>query len=157
MTFSAIPGQESIKATLRSSFHRGTIAHAQIFHSNEGGPALPMALAFAQFILCENKKEEDACGECPSCQKMAKSIHPDVHFFYPKSSAKTDPATQAVLLKQWRAFLQEHPFGNLESWQRFAEITDKAVQIHKEEAKNIIKTVSLKSFEGGYKILCVCV
>jgi len=155
MNFASIPGQEGIKTTLRSSFHRNAIAHAQIFHSNEGGSALPMALAFAQFILCENKKEDDACGECPSCQKMKKLIHPDVHFFYPKSSAKSDPATQALLSKQWRGFLQEQPFGNLESWQRYAEINDKAVQIHKEEAKNIIKTVSLKSFEGGFKILFV--
>ncbi len=155
MKFAEIPGHHDIKETLKSSLRHNTIAHAQLFHGNEGGAAFPMALAFSRYLLCENRSDEDACGECPSCQKMDKHIHPDVHYFFPKSGAKTDPATQNQLLKHWRDFLQQLPYGNLEQWQSFAEIADKAVQIHKEEARNIIKTVSMKSFEGHYKILLI--
>ncbi len=155
MLFSDIPGHEDIKKTLYKSLERNAIAHAQLFHGNEGGGALALALAYTRFILCENRSPEDACNTCASCQKMDKHIHPDVHYFFPKSSAKNDAATQGALLKRWREFLQSHPYGNLERWQQFAEINDKAVQIHKEEAKNIIKTVSLKSFEGKHKILLI--
>ena len=155
MQFSQIPGNQPIKDSLLSSHKRGAVAHAQLFAGAEGGAALSLALAFGQYILCESKMEDDACGECPSCQKVAKGVHPDVHFFYPKPAAKSDPALVANMQKQWRSFIQENPYGDLETWQRFADINDKAVQIHKEEAKNIIKAVSLKSFEGNYKILII--
>ena len=155
MRFSQIPGNQSIKDSLLSSHKRGAVAHAQLFAGTEGGASLSMALAFSQYILCENKLDDDACGECPSCQKAGKGVHPDIHFFYPKPAAKSDPALVANLQKQWRSFIQEQPYGDLQTWQKFADINDKAVQIHKEEAKNIIKTVSLKSFEGNHKILII--
>lgn len=153
MQFSQIPGHEDLKETLRSSVTRNHMAHAQLFHGNEGGAAFPLARAFASFILCENPGPDDSCGTCPSCVKNSKLIHPDVHFFYPRASTKSDPAKAAAQQKLWRAFLTEHPYGNLEAWSQQAELDNKLVQIGKDDAREIIKTVSLKAFEGKYKII----
>lgn len=153
MKFGDIPGHEQLKKTLLSSVRKNHMAHAQLFHGNEGGASLALVLAFASYILCENKQEDDSCGTCPSCHKVAKLIHPDVHFFFPKSSAKTDASKQNLIQSQWREFLAGNPFGTLEDWLRFSELENKQVQISKEEARNLIKTISLKSFEGNHKII----
>jgi len=85
MQFAEIPGLSDMKQSLLSSHANNHIAHAQMFSSNEGGGGLPMALAFTTFLLCENKQEKDACGVCANCHKMTRLVHPDVHFFIPKS------------------------------------------------------------------------
>ena len=153
MRFADIPGHQELKSTLTSSFERNHVAHAQLFHGDEGGAALPLAIAYATYILCENKNGEDACGVCASCQKMQRFVHPDVHFFYPKSSAKSDPGKEKVLQASWRSFLMKDAYGNLDNWVRFADIENKQVQISKDDARNIVKTVSMKSFEGNYKVV----
>lgn len=155
MRFSDIPGLSSIKKQLLTGVHRNKIAHAQLFCGIEGSATLPMALAYSSYLMCENRQKEDACGTCPSCQKASKAIHPDIHYFLPQPSLKSDPQKQTSLLKSWREFLREEPYGNLDRWQNFAGITDKAAQISKEEAKRIVKTVSLKAFEGHQKILLI--
>lgn len=155
MLFSDIPGHDELKETLRSSLRRNHLAHAQLFHGNEGGAAMPLARAFASYILCENRTDSDSCGTCPSCVKMSKSIHPDVHFFYPRASVKSDPAKAAAQLKQWRSFISEQPYGNLEAWSQMAEMDNKQLQIGKDDAREIIKTVSMKAFEGSFKIILI--
>ncbi len=155
MQFSDIPGHDELKETLRSSLTRNHMAHAQLFHGNEGGAALPLATAFASYILCENRTEDDACGVCPACAKTSKSIHPDVHFFYPRASVKSDPAKAAAQSKQWRSFISEQPYGNLEAWSQLAEMDNKLLQIGKDDAREVIKTVSMKAFEGSHKIILI--
>lgn len=155
MQFSQIPGHDDLKETLRSSVARNHMAHAQLFHGIEGGAALALARAFATYILCENPTAEDSCGVCPACVKNSKVIHPDVHFFYPRASAKSDPAKAAAQQKMWRTFLTDQPYGNLESWSHQAELDNKMIQIGKDDAREIIKTVSLKAFEGSYKIILI--
>ena len=111
MRFADIPGHEDLKATLISSYERNHIAHAQLFAGREGSAALPLALAYTSFLLCESKQGNDACGKCSSCQKIQKAIHPDVHFFFPgpgKSGDNKDKVEKAVQTQQtqWRTFLQ---------------------------------------------------
>lgn len=155
MQFSDIPGHEELKETLRASLTRNHMAHAQLFHGNEGGAALPLARAFASYILCENRTENDSCGVCPACVKNSKTIHPDVHYFYPRASVKSDPAKAAAQLKQWRSFLADQPYSNLEAWAQVAEMDNKQLQIGKDDAREVIKTVSMKAFEGAFKIIVI--
>lgn len=157
MRFSDIPGLKQLKSTLISSFQKNHIAHAQLFNGTAGGPALPIAIAYATFLLCENKQEDDACGKCANCQRMNKYIHPDVHFFYPMARKSTDkkdePADKTA--NTWREFLINHPHASLEDWIGFVQTENKQNQISKDDARRIIKTVSMKSFEGGMKILII--
>lgn len=115
-----------------------------------------MALAFATYLLCEDKAESDACGVCSSCQKMAKIIHPDVHYFFPASKAeKSKENTAGKQAEIWRQFVNDSPFGDLSDFISRIETENKQNQISKDDAKRIIKTVSMKSFEGGLKILII--
>ena len=161
MRFSDIPGHEDLKATLVNSFKKNHIAHAQLFSGNEGSAAMALAMAYISFLFCENKADDDACGQCAGCQKVAKLIHPDVHFFFPGPGKGSDNKEKVEKINQqqqklWREFLtKRHPYQSLEDWSLLVDAQNKNIQISKEDARNIIRTVSMKSFEGSYKIILI--
>jgi DNA polymerase-3 subunit delta' len=154
--FKDIPGLDSIKSTLRRSVKNSHLAHAQLFDYTLGGAGLSMALAFATYINCENKQEEDACGKCASCSKMEKLIHPDLHFIFPiATSKKIDGKTSEAFLPLWRTFLIENPYRTLPDWLDEISAENKQGNISVEEARGILRKLSVKSYEGEYKILLI--
>lgn len=114
-----------------------------------------MALAFATFLLCSNKQTTDSCGACANCQKMERMVHPDVHYFYPKPTPKAGEydKANAETLKKWREFARSQPYAGVDSWAAFNGFDNKNLLISKEDSRQLIKTVSMKSFEGDFKIL----
>ncbi len=156
MKFSEINGLQETKAKLIRSVQSNHIAHALMLASQEGGAGLQMALAFATYINCENKGENDSCGECASCHKMSKLIHPDVSFFYPVSGTKkVQKPTSDQFIKEWRSFVLEHPYGTWIDWGNAIGAENKQLLIPKEESKKILTLASMKSFEGEYKIIFI--
>src|ERR1700740_396487 len=101
MLFADIPGQEETNTTLNNSVKINHIAHAQLFAGKEGSANMAMALAYGMYINCEAQKENDSCGECPSCSKFKKLIHPDLHFIFPVNTTKDVPkdAVSALFMK----------------------------------------------------------
>ncbi len=154
MQFSSIPNHKDLKTSLVEAHNRNHIAHAQLFNGKEGSVALPLALSFASFLLCENKSTNDSCGTCANCVKMSKFIHPDVHFFFPSSKADKD-SEKADKAQKWREFLQENPYGNIDDLTHFLGSENKLNQIGKDDAREIVRKVSMKSFEGGLKIIMI--
>lgn len=157
MRFSDIPGLEDVKKVLRDAFKQNHIAHAQLFLGAEGALNLPLALAYATYLHCQNRAE-DACGTCPACSKNLKLIHPDTHFVFPLSNVKADKDDErfkADILKAWRQFLLQQPFGNLDDWTNFYGGEDKLALISREESREIIKTLSLKPFESPHKVMII--
>lgn len=156
MQFIEIPGLEDIKSTLIKSVTSSQIAHAQLFDGKVGGGALAMALAFATYINCENKTANDACGNCASCAKMTKLIHPDLHFIFPIAiSKKIDGKTSDSFLPIWREFIKESPYRTLPEWLDTIGAENKQGNISVEEARGVLKKLSIKSYEGEYKILLI--
>lgn len=158
MTFSSIPGLEEIKAKLVGSVQSNHLAHALLFAGKPGSLNLPLALAFAQYLHCQNKQENDACGTCPACSKSLKYIHPDTSFVFPIGNIKGDKDDErfkAEILKTWRIFLLEKPFGNLDNWMEAYGGEDKQANISREESREIIRTLSLKPFESPHKIMII--
>lgn len=161
MNFVTIPGLEAIKAKLVAAVKEGQVAHAQLFYGRQGALNLPMALAFAQFLHCEARGESDSCGQCGSCQLSKKYIHPDTHFAYPVGNMKSvldedDPAAlRSELLKMWRQFLIENPFGSASAWTLHYGGEDKQPIITREEGREIIKALALKSFQSKYKVMII--
>lgn len=157
------------------------ISHALLFLGKEGSGALPLAIAFAQYIVCEkvNKKEaaapagpslfgeepaplsplpthhlQDSCGECPSCQKMQQLMHPDIHFSYPVVPRKAgDKPLSSDYISEWREFMMKSAYGNAYDWLQFIGAENKQGNITAYECNDIIRKLSLKSFESGFKIL----
>jgi DNA polymerase-3 subunit delta' len=157
MKFAEIPGLSETKELLIDSVKNEHIAHAQLFVGAEGALNLPMALAYATYLHCQNKGD-DACGTCPACSKSLKYIHPDTHFVFPLSNVKGDKDEErfkADILKSWRSFLLEQPYGDLDDWTTSYGGEDKLALISREESREIVKTLSLKPFESPYKVMII--
>jgi DNA polymerase III subunit delta' len=157
MRFSEIPGLVETKTMLMQAVRDNHAAHAQLFIGAEGALNLPMALAYATYIHCE-QKSDDACGTCPACSKNIKFIHPDTHFVFPLSNVrneKDEDRFKAEITKAWRAFLLEQPFGNLDDWTNSYGGEDKQALISREESREIIKKLSLKPFESRSKVMII--
>ncbi len=158
MTFSTIPGLEEVKKQLTGSVQANHIAHALLFAGKPGALNLPLALAFANYLHCQNKTESDACGTCAACSKSSKYVHPDTHFVFPLGNIKGDKDGErfrADILKSWRSFLVEQPFGALGNWINFYGGEDKQALIAREESRNIVRALSLKPFESINKIMII--
>ncbi len=158
MRFADIPGLTEIKQKLVRSAKDGKIAHAQLFMGRAGVLNLPLAIAYANYLHCTNRSATDACGTCAACTKNLKYIHPDTHFVFPVSNVKGDKDEgrfRAEIMKSWRSFLLEHPFGNLSDWTSSYGGEDKQAIISKEESREIVKTLSLKPFESLFKVMII--
>jgi len=181
MSFSQVIGQARVKENLVELVQSNRLSHALLFLGHEGSGALPMALAFAQYIVCEkvNGKEPpaagpslfgeepavtevrpraltlaDACGVCASCVKASQLIHPDIHFSYPVIPNKAgDKPVSTDYGAEWREFVSQYPYGNAYDWLQFIGAENKQGNITAQECNDIIHKLSLKSFESGYKIL----
>lgn len=178
MTFSDIIGQKDVKQQLAELVQHNRLSHALLFLGKEGSGALPMALAFAQYITCEKVQGKhtavlagpslfgepvnsdkqavtDSCGTCPACQKAAQLIHPDIHFSYPTVTKKAGEKPIATdFITEWREFIKLNPYGNLFDWiELIKEKENSQGKITARECDEIIKKLSLKSFESEYKVL----
>jgi DNA polymerase-3 subunit delta' len=157
MLFSEILGQEHLKKHLLQSANNGRLPHAQLFVGPEGSGALAMAIAYAQYVLCGNQGNENTGGK-EACNLMFKNFaHPDLHFVFPVTSSEkvSSKPVSNHYMPEWLQFLKEQPYGNLFDWQRSLGVEKKSVIISVEEAKEISKTMSLKAYEGGYKVLII--
>ena len=157
MLFSEILGHNHIKNHLQESALKGRIPHAQLFVGPEGTGTLAMAIAYAQYIICSNIGNENE-GENTACNlKFSHLSHPDLHFVYPTVSTedvKTKPKS-IDFIQDWRQFLTENNYGGLFDWYKLLGVQNKQGEIRVDDAQEILKTLALKSFEGGYKIMII--
>ena len=153
MQFKDVIGQDEQKHLLINSVSGNKISHAQLMLGNAGYGGLPLALAYIQYLFCERKTDQDSCGECPSCRKVTELQHPDLHFSFPVVQA-IDKKSDAFL-KEWREQIKENPYFNLFQWTSRIDEKGRKPIIGTEESQEIIKKLSLKSFEGGYKVMLI--
>ncbi len=157
MLFKDILGQDHIKNHLTHSADNGRIPHAQLFVGPEGCGTLPMAIAYSQYILCKNTSGENL-GGIEACNLKFESIaHPDLHFAFPVTTSekvKSKPVSN-FYLEEWRQLIKQQPYGNLFDWYKLLGVENKQGQIGVEEAQEIVKSLSLKSYEGGYKVMII--
>jgi DNA polymerase-3 subunit delta' len=152
MQFKEIIGQNEIQQQLVQTVKENRVSHAQLFLSCDGSGALPLAIAYAQYINCLDKKANDSCGECTSCRKYARYIHPDLHFSYPFFASK-DVRTAADVLDEWRSMLLEDPYFDMDVWRSKLSAENKQANINIAECHDIIKKLSYKAFEAETKVL----
>lgn len=155
MLFKDVIGQDEIKSRLIRTVQDQRISHAQMLFGPAGTGKLPLAIAYAQFIHCRDRGDEDACGTCPSCVKYAKLVHPDLHFSFPvvKKTGSTDNPVSDLYLGNWRETLLAHPYMSENQWYEAIGAENKQGLISRFESNSIIRKLNLKSYEGEYKIL----
>jgi DNA polymerase-3 subunit delta' len=157
MLFSEILGLDHIKNHLSTTVDKGRIPHAQLFAGPNGSGTLPMAIAYAQYILCGNKGGENQDGNLACNSKINKLSHPDLHFAFPVATTekiKSNPICDDFIA-EWREFVLSNPYSSLFDWYKKLGIEKKQGKIGKDEALEVIKKLSIKSYEGGYKAMIV--
>lgn len=156
MLFKEIIGQSIVKKKLITMVQDSRVPHALMFTGPEGSGNLPAAFAFVQYLFCQNKQYSDSCGACPSCLKVNKLIHPDLHIVIPiyknkeKGILKTDD-----LIKEFREQFKESPYLNIRDWFDSIDAGNKQPLISADEASDILKKLSYTSYEGGYKTMII--
>ena len=158
MLFSQIIGHEDIKAKLIQSVKENRVAHAQLFLGQEGTGKLPLAIAYAQYINCVNRGENDSCGVCPSCKKFNALAHPDLHFIFPTTTTKNvkkDPESD-LFLAEWREYLEKcETYADLSSWYNALDVENKQGAINVRDAATIMRKLNLKAYEAEYKVAII--
>lgn len=156
MYFKDIIGQETVKQRLRLEVREGRVPHAQLFAGPEGTGALPLAIAYARFLLCTRRGEEDACGTCPSCVKLNKLAHPDLHFVFPVVKRKGGGDTVSNdYIREWRELAISTPYFGMNHWLDAMGAENQQAQIFVKESDELVRKLSLKSSEGGYKVVII--
>jgi len=156
MFFRDIVGHEGIKQRFIQSVQTGRIPHAQLLCGKEGVGKTALALAFVRYLNCRNRSETDACGVCPSCLKMNKLIHPDVHFVFP--IVKNEKAKKTVCddyLPEWRSFLTEHEYFSCNQWLEALGDVNKQPVIYTKESDEIARKLNFKPYEAEYKTMII--
>lgn len=152
MQFKEIVGQAAVKQRLIASVKENRVSHAQLFLGPEGSGSLPLAVAYAQYVSCEDRQPDDSCGVCASCRKYQKLAHPDLHFSYP-FFAKHKDDNALTFIEQWREAFLTNLYLSLDTWRGYLDAENKQANINIAECHQIIKKLSLKPFESAYKIL----
>ena len=154
--FRDVVGQEEVKQLLMSSVRGGKMPHALLLTGAEGSGKLPLALALARYLLCQNRSADDACGTCPSCRMMDRLAHPDLHFVFPivRKKAGKDSVCDDYL-PQWREMLERSAYVGLPQWMEKMDAGNQQPQIYVRESDEIQRKLSLKSSQGGYKVMVI--
>ena len=154
MLFREIIGQEAVKQQLRQSVREGRIPHAQLFAGKSGIGKLQLALAYAQYLNCPHRTEEDSCGECPTCRQYQNLQHPDLHFVFP--IVKTDAGdTCDAFMEPWREIILQQRYFDLDDWYKALGVETKQGMIYEKESSEILRKLSLKPFGDGYKVMII--
>lgn len=154
MLLNEIVGQQEVKSRLLKMVNENRLPHALLFTGYEGSGNLATAVAFAQYLFCSNKKGNDSCGECPSCLKTSKLVHPDLHFVFPIAKSK-HVKSSIDLIKEFREAFLENPYLSLNDWFDGISAENKQPIIPVEESGNIIRELSYTSYEGLYKVMVI--
>ncbi|MBL6962609.1 MAG: hypothetical protein ISR55_02200 [Bacteroidetes bacterium] len=153
MKFSEVAGQDNLKEQLITSIQNNMLSHALLFVGEEGYGGLPLVLALAQYLNCQQPVDHDSCGNCPSCRKLTKHIHPDIHYSFPTiSDSKGKPSLSSTFYKEWRSSLIENPYLSYFDWLQLISPDAKQGNITMAECHAIIRNLSLKAFDGRNKI-----
>lgn len=157
MLFKDIIGQQDVKERLVRTAKEGLIPHAQLFCGPEGIGKFPLALAYAQFINCENPTENDSCGKCPSCSKYSNLAHPDLHFVFPivKKAAKKKEVCDDYIV-DWREFVKErNGYFSYNQWLEQIDAQNSQGLIYAKESEEILRKLSLRIYEAKYKTMII--
>ena len=155
MRFEEVVGQKEVKDVLLAQVRAGRLPHALLLAGDTGSGTLALALALASYVMCSEPSENDSCGQCAECVKTDKLIHPDIHFSFPVIKRSSGVTTSDTYLKEWLTQLGSDKYFDLTDWLKVIGTENKQAIIPDDEADNIIRKLSLSSYEGGWKVMII--
>ena len=160
MRFADIIGHDTLKARLKAQIDAGRVSHAQLFTGDAGYGALPLALAYVQYLFCPHRHDGDSCGECPSCKQIDALAHPDLHMVYPVNKREKkggEAIISDMFIDKWRDIWQRNS-GIFSAEQWYADLdlgkTMKGI-ITVKESEEIIRKLQFKSYSSEYKAMII--
>jgi DNA polymerase-3 subunit delta' len=151
MTFAQLQGNREVIRALVGMVDSGRVPHAILFHEEDGGGAFPLALAFLQYLYCRQRSGGDSCGACPSCGKITKLIHPDVHFVFPTAAG----ALSERYMEPLRRLVAANPCFREAELLEALGIEGKIPMIAVSEARRLLEKLSLSALESGYRSVVI--
>lgn len=151
MTFRQIQGNAGLCGTLAGMVDSGRVPHAILFHEDDGGGAFPLCVAFLQYLYCHSRSGGDSCGTCPSCNKIGKLIHPDVHIVFPVNAARLSVS----YMPEFRSLFESRPDFRESELSAALKIEGKNSIIAVAESKRLLDILSLSALEGGYRSVII--
>ena len=160
MPFGTLIGQYTVREYILTLYRENRLPHALLLPGAAGVGALPMALATAQYRVCESPTETDACGICLGCRKSFKFIHPDIHFAFPvipKEKEKKVPPISTIYLSEWIELLTESQgYHSLSDWyRRLGTEGNSPGYIYTKESEEIIHKMSYMPSEAPGQTLII--
>ena len=157
MKFKEVIGQEEAQQRLIQMVSEGRVPHAMMFCGPSGCGKMALALAFASYLLCKNSEgTDDSCGTCQQCAMLRSWSHPDLLFTYPvikPSGSSTDHKTISDdYAREWREMLSEGPYFSMDQWLEKMKAGNQQALIYVAESEVLIRKLSMKSSQGGYKV-----
>lgn len=156
MQFKDIIGHKEVKQRFIQTVKENRVSHAQLLIGPKGVGKLSMAIAFAQYVSCLDRKDNDSCGVCSSCKKYAKLVHPDLHFVFPvvKGKGFTNPVSDNFI-ELWRSQIESDSYFDIGDWYRTLGVDNSQGMIYSGESNEIIRKLSLKTYESDYKVMII--
>jgi len=157
MLFKEIIGQPEVKARLRNLVLDDRTPHALMLFGPPGAGKLGLAVAMVQFLSCNNRQSEDACGTCPSCLKFNKLVHPDLHFVFPvlKTARVSKDPVSDHFMEEWREAVLSNSYLSENQWYEAIGAENKQGVINKEESLQIIRKLGFKPYESDYRMIVI--
>ncbi len=158
-SFGDIIGQEKVTELLRRSVDENRLAHALLLTGPRGNGKLAIAVALARYLLCGNKHGGEACGLCPTCIKVDKLIHSDLHFVFPVKKKKSSGSDSAPIsddyIAEWRELLIKNPYFSYDAWLQKLDVENQQPMIYERESAEILHKLSMHAREGGWKVVII--
>ncbi len=158
MLFTDIPGHLNFKRKILSMISTNRIPHSQLFVGQEGSATLPLVIAFIKYLNCSKRNSEDSCNQCSSCRRINNFIDPNIHFIFPIAKVtqiKNKKIVSLSLIKEWRNFIKENPYGTIKDWSEYIDSESKLFNIYREESHEIIRSLSFSHFGEGYRFILI--
>lgn len=151
--FKDIIGQRTVIEQLKRSVDENRLAHALLITGPRGNGKLAIAIALANYLLC-HKGGGDSCGECPTCAKLKKYIHSDLHFVFPVKNKKSgEKPVSDDYITEWRELLSKGAYFGYDDWLAKLDIDNQQPMIYERESNEILHKLSMQSREGGWKVV----
>ncbi len=158
-SFGDIIGQSKVIEQLKRCVDENTLAHALLLTGPRGNGKLPVAIALAHYLLCRDRQQGDACGMCPSCVKINKLIHSDLHFIFPVKKKKGSSADSTPIsddyIAEWREMLLKNPYFTYDDWLDKLDLENQQPMIYDRESGDILQKLSMSSREGGWRVVII--
>jgi len=160
MFFKDIIGQDELKQYLTKVARKNAVPHALMFCGKEGYGSFQLAFAFARYINCIDRSNNDSCGRCPSCIKYNNLAHPDLHFVFPMVQNKEKKKeTCDDYLNEWRDFIKSSSsqqfYFDIDTWLTSLGSENKEAKIYSAESDKIVHKMNLKIYEAEYRVLFI--